>query len=104
MRPYVLTQDAEKDLRDIIRYTLRQWGKAQVISYQDALNNTLDAIGNGQVVSRPVSLDFPQVRVVRCQKHFVFYLEEGRLVPVIFAIIHEKRDVVRHLSKRLKDL
>jgi plasmid stabilization system protein ParE len=33
MQPYELTLSAEDDLKDIARYTLKQWGKKQSLQY-----------------------------------------------------------------------
>ena len=37
MVPYELTPDAERDLREIARYTLRQWGVRQQRRYASVL-------------------------------------------------------------------
>jgi len=37
MQPYLLTPSAEDDLKDIARYTLKQWGKKQALQYADLL-------------------------------------------------------------------
>ncbi len=37
MKNYRLTKDAEKDLRDVARYTLKQWGKAMLQQYRDSI-------------------------------------------------------------------
>ena len=33
MRPYELTRDAEADLEEITRYTIKEWGEVQAESY-----------------------------------------------------------------------
>ncbi|MDO9423517.1 MAG: type II toxin-antitoxin system RelE/ParE family toxin [Methylobacter sp.] len=33
MQTYLLTPSAEDDLKDIARYTLKQWGKKQSLQY-----------------------------------------------------------------------
>jgi len=38
MQPYVLTPSAEDDIKDIARYTLKQWGKKQSLQYASLLN------------------------------------------------------------------
>jgi toxin ParE1/3/4 len=37
MQPYELTPSAEDDLKDIARYTLKQWGKKQSLQYAGLL-------------------------------------------------------------------
>jgi len=37
MLPYSLTQQAERDIKGIARYTLKQWGKDQSMRYAGKL-------------------------------------------------------------------
>lgn len=41
MRAYVLTDAAEADLREIIRYTRKEWGDAQLRRYMAQLEQVL---------------------------------------------------------------
>lgn len=74
MQNYKLTLAAEADLREIAQYTDQQWGEQQAIQYASALTHSFQSIANGDVVSRSFSERFPQVRVTRCEHHYVFYL------------------------------
>ena len=47
-RPYVLTRSAEADLRDIVRYTLAQWGPQQCEAYVASLEERATALAHGQ--------------------------------------------------------
>ncbi|WP_149015875.1 type II toxin-antitoxin system RelE/ParE family toxin, partial [Escherichia coli] len=44
MTTYILTTDAEADLRGIIRYTRKQWGAAQVRRYIARLEHGIAAL------------------------------------------------------------
>ena len=37
----------------------------------------------------------------RFKYHFVFYILNEQLKPLIIGVIHEQRDIVKHLSERL---
>ncbi|MGE0824398.1 MAG: type II toxin-antitoxin system RelE/ParE family toxin [Candidatus Binatia bacterium] len=74
MLPYTLTRTAEADLREIARYTLRQWGAQQQRRYASQLEVCFRGIADRAVVSRTFSKRFPQGRVTRCERHYVFFV------------------------------
>ncbi len=45
---YELTKEAEQDLREIARYTLKHWGKDVLNQYRSGLEATFKAIANGE--------------------------------------------------------
>jgi toxin ParE1/3/4 len=101
MRRYDLAKGAETDLRDILRYTLKEWGVQQVRYYQCLLTAKLDSIAAGEVSARQFSKNLPEVLVTRCEHHYVFYTAQNRARPLIIAILHERQDLVARLADRL---
>ena len=101
MASYKLTPDAEQDLRDIARYTLNTWNVATFEKYRDALEETFEAIAAATVQPQIFSKNLPDILVTKYRYHFIFYLTEDVEVPLIIGVIHERRDIVRHLSERL---
>ena len=104
MKYYRLTKDAEKDLRELARYTLKKWGPAMLQEYRGGLKKTFEAIGNNDVVGREFSGKCPELLVTKFRHHFIFYLTEGMEVPAIIGVIHERRNIVKRLSERLTSL
>lgn len=102
MPAYVLSQDAEKDLREIAQYTLKKWGDVAFKKYKNGLSNKFKDIANHQVVEREFSKTYPQLRVSKYRYHFIFYITEGVKNPVIIGVIHEQRDIVKKLTNRLE--
>ncbi|MBV61427.1 type II toxin-antitoxin system RelE/ParE family toxin [Abyssibacter profundi] len=103
MKPrYQLTLEAEQDLRGVFRYTLREWGSAQLERYRQALTETLNAIADGEVPRRVVSDNLPGVYVARCQHHFIFYVVPERKPPLVLAVLHERQDLVARLVERFE--
>jgi plasmid stabilization system protein ParE len=101
MQPYDLTRAAEADLREIARYTLRQWGARQQRRYAGLLAACFQGIAHNTVTSRTFSARYPQVRFTRCERHYVFYfLPEGQK-PRILAVLHERMDFLARLADRL---
>jgi toxin ParE1/3/4 len=101
MPPYKLSQDAERDLRDVVRYTLNEWGKKALEQYRSGLKNTFEAIAKNEVPKRSFSRTFPELLVTKYRYHYIFYIAEHRDKPVIIGVIHERRDIVNRLSERL---
>lgn len=99
---YDLTEEAADDIRNIIRYTLSTWGRAQVERYRQAFNACLERLVSGQVVPTLALGTLPDVYRFRCQHHFIFYTLQGTERPLIIAVLHERQDFLAHLSWRDK--
>lgn len=97
---YELTADAESDLREIARYTIDQWGMRQAINYANLLEKAFESIANKQLASRTFSDRYPQVRVARCEHHYVFFLRPEQGKPRIIAVLHERMDMLARLAER----
>lgn len=102
MRVYELTNDAEADLEEISRYTIKEWGEAQAESYLAKISQCFKNIAKNKILSRTFSEKFPEARVVRCEHHYVFYLYPEGEKPIIFAVLHERMDMVARLKDRLR--
>jgi toxin ParE1/3/4 len=102
MQPYVLTPSAEDDLKDIARYTLRQWGKNQSLHYANLLETCFLELADGTHLSSPFSERYPQIRVTRSEEHhYIFYIHPEGKRPCIIAVLHERMDKVARLKNRL---
>ncbi|MDY6929597.1 MAG: type II toxin-antitoxin system RelE/ParE family toxin [Pseudomonadota bacterium] len=99
---YDITDDAEADIREIVSYTLENWGVAQTNIYRKAIKDTFELIGHKTVVIRKFSDTFPDLLVTKCQHHYIFYLNEGVKKPTIIVVLHEARDIVALLLSRLE--
>ncbi len=102
MTLYEISVDAENDLKEIAQYTLNKWGAKVFNQYRNGLIKTFDAIANKNVIEKRVSKKLPDVLVSKYRHHFIFYLTITNQKPIIIAIIHEQRDILKHLIKRLK--
>ncbi|MEM8635687.1 MAG: type II toxin-antitoxin system RelE/ParE family toxin [Pseudomonadota bacterium] len=100
MTTYRLTLPAEDDLRKIARYSLDTWGPDQARRYGDALEAHFRGIAAQNVQIKSVTPKWPYLYVSRCQHHCVFFLRDGSEKPTIIAVLHEKMDMLHHLTKR----
>jgi toxin ParE1/3/4 len=101
MIPYTLTPAAEGDLREIARYTRRQWGEAQSRRYARTLAACFRRLAAGEVVQHTFSDRFPDLFVTRCEHHYIFYLLPEEHKPRILAVLHERMDLLARLRDRL---
>lgn len=100
---YVLTGDAEADLRDIVRYTRKEWGAAQVRTYVAKLKAGIARVAAGQGRFKELDALYPALRMARCEHHYVFYLPCENAPTLIVAIFHERMDLMVRLADRLHD-
>lgn len=101
MPRYELTDDADSDLEKIIRYTLDQWGEKRAEQYADKLHRCFEKIARKEVVSRPFSSKHANARVFRSEHHYIFYIHPEGKPPRIFAVLHERMDMLARLKERL---
>jgi toxin ParE1/3/4 len=103
MLPYQLTPAAEADLREIVRYTIQQWGRKQARRYAGLLEDGFHRIAENKAYSRTFSEKYPQVRVTKCEHHYIFYMRKEGERPYILAVLHENMDLMNRLKDRLSE-
>ncbi|MFC3165828.1 type II toxin-antitoxin system RelE/ParE family toxin [Ciceribacter thiooxidans] len=103
MTAYILTVEAESDLRSVIRYTRAQWSVAQVRRYVSALERGIANLAEGKVPFKDMSALYPALRMARCQHHYVFCLPREDAPALIVAILHERMDLMKRLADRLNE-
>ena len=99
MSGYRLTPDAQSDLIEIRRFTVKQWGSAQSKKYLSEIRQTIRLLTEEPFLgkSRPdVGLDvlsFPYV------SHVIYYIAHEHHI-VVFGVLHKGMLPLNHLSKR----
>ena len=101
MRNYQLSGPARKDIQAIARYSTAKWGIPQAREYAEALEACFNSIGENKVSARPLLERRPDLRFIRCNRHFVFFLQREGKKPLILAVLHEKMDLISRIQKRL---
>lgn len=99
---YVLTDAAEADLRDIIRYTRKQWGAAQVRRYIGDLEAGIDRLVAREGTFKDMSEFYPSLHMAHCGHHYVFCLPRNNAPALIVAILHERMDLMTRVANRLR--
>lgn len=101
MVSYLLSSEAEQDLRELIRFTKQQWGNEQVIKYRQVLKNTFELIAKETRPDKIFTNSIDDLFFCKAASHYVFYLRPLGQKPVIIAILHPRREILKHLGKRL---
>ena len=102
MPGYELTTLAEKDMRDIARYTIDTWGIEQAERYEALLSKRFQEIAQGIITPKIFSKRRPDLLFTYCEHHYIFYWQpEGRPKSVILAVLHERMDLIQRLKNRL---
>lgn len=103
MTAYILTAEAEADIRGIIRYTRKQWSAAQVRCYIGKLEQGIANLAAGQRPFKDLSEFFLALRMARCEHHYVFCLPRQDEPALVVAIFHERMDLMTRLADRLNE-
>ncbi|WP_130872443.1 type II toxin-antitoxin system RelE/ParE family toxin [Pseudomonas bubulae] len=98
---YVLTLEAEADLRGIIRYTRQQWNDQQVRVYIGRLERGIARLAARQGANRDMSDLYPTLLMAHCEHHYAFALPREGGPALIVAILHERMDLMTRLAERL---
>lgn len=101
VRAYVYTHQAEAELREIVRYTTRQWGAAQARAYARQIDDAAAALAAGQGVFKDWNELLPGLRVMAAGSHYVFCVHRPGQAALILAILHQRMDLMARLKKRL---
>ncbi|WP_140987143.1 type II toxin-antitoxin system RelE/ParE family toxin [Asticcacaulis tiandongensis] len=89
----VYTDPAEQDLRDIFSFTLRRWGRDQLNTYAEKIDQTIAEITANPQIGRP-RLGLLRITVGR---HYIYYRIEAETIYII-RVLHDRMDAVRHLA------
>jgi plasmid stabilization system protein ParE len=100
-RSYVLTLSAAADLRDITRYTRKQWGDDQTRTYIAKLEQSAETLAKGGSFYKDLSFLHPGLRMVLCAHHYVFCLPRDAAPALVIAILHERMDLMVRVKLRL---
>ena len=100
-RSYVLTQSAVADMREITRYSLKQWGEDQTRIYIAKLEQCAQAVVNGSAHYKNMDEFHPELRMLHCGHHYIFCLPRQAALALVVAILHERMDIMTRLRLRL---
>jgi plasmid stabilization system protein ParE len=100
-RAYVLSSLAEADLRDIVRYSRKQWGDQRTRAYVEQLERGTSKLARAEGHYRDMSAVYPELRVALVGHHYVFCLPRADAPALVVAVLHERMDLITRLKARL---
>lgn len=89
-----LSPEARRDVRDIARYTAREWGEVQAERYVEQLGKAFARIGQYPEIGLRREDIGRRLRSLAVQHHVVYYdvLPDGVLV---LRVLHQRMDATR---------
>lgn len=95
-----MTPAAKADLQGVWNYTVELWGEAKAETYIASLKEACESLLEHPKLGVALVQVDKDLRVYRCQHHFIFYLTDGRKVTFI-AFLHERMDMLVQLMGRV---
>jgi toxin ParE1/3/4 len=102
VKPYVLTQGAAADIRNITRYTLETWGHEQCTAYIEQIEQAASDVATGQGVFKDMGTVLPGLRMKRVAQHCIFCVPQASGPALILAVLHQRMDLMARLKNRLE--
>jgi toxin ParE1/3/4 len=86
---YSLARIAESDLKSIIRYTMKTWGKAQTVKYKQGLQARFQLLADNPSMGRSCDSIRPGLRRFEHGKHVIFYISQPEEVLIV-RVLHQQ--------------
>lgn len=102
MPSYETTLEVESDLAGIVEYTANKWGVQQVRKYMRDLEQCMEKLATGKSPSKTLPTLPSNMRMVRCQHHYIFGMMRDNEPMLIVAVLHERMNLISRLKKRLE--
>lgn len=93
----IVAPEARADLRDILRFTARRWGKEQRAAYKAKLDAAMRGLLTYPNRGHPRDDLSPGLRALLVEAHVVYYRTDDRTVTVV-RILHGHMDAAAHLT------
>jgi toxin ParE1/3/4 len=96
-KPVQFTRAAQADLEDIYDYTHANWGRAQADSYLGLIEDHINRLNENKAMLRHFQEWREDGLRTLVGRHWVFLTHTSDRYIVV-RILHNKRDVLRHLE------
>ncbi len=100
-RPFVYAREAQAELREIVRYTARQWGAPQARAYARQIDEAATELATGRGVFKDWGAVLPGLHVKAAGSHYVFCVIRTGKPALVLAILHQRMDLMARLQRRL---
>lgn len=97
MASFTLRPKAVQDLADIWNYTVQTWGESQADDYIQDLNRSFVSLSKHPGKGKSCDDIREGYRKYPVGKHIVFYRQMSQTEIEIIRVLHQARDIKRHL-------
>lgn len=97
------TPTAERKLIEIIKFSVRKWGKETTIEYIDQIDNIINSVACGDLPCQ-TNPDFSlRFSYYMCKRHYIFFeFKKDKLIVV--SLFHTAMDIKKRLNDELTNL
>jgi len=95
---YQLTEEADKDVDEILAYSVKNFGVDQTQHYFEALKECIELLADNPNMGRSAEDILPEYLRFHHESHMVFYKKSSPSIIVV-RILHERMDPKLHLKK-----
>jgi toxin ParE1/3/4 len=92
-----LTEEAERDIRSILRFTRATWGVRQRDIYAQQLRSALNQLTRFPELGERQEFLPPEVRAHRAGQHVIYYWLRPELISVL-RILHSRMDAAAQFA------
>lgn len=89
MPSYRVARLAVSDLKSILRYTMKSWGRAQAEHYKQEIQECFQLLAGNRSLGRSCDSIHPGLRRIEVGKHVVFYLPKPDGVLIV-RVLHQQ--------------
>jgi len=98
MPVYTVSNAAERDLKEIGRYTQKKWGIEQRNSYLKMLDECFIGIASGRIEGRDCSAIRDGYRKHLAGRHLIFYRWLSSDLVEVVRVLHDRMNIDKNLS------
>jgi toxin ParE1/3/4 len=95
---YQLTNRAEEDLRNIGRYTQKEWGRSQRNYYLTMLDDSFRILASAPDRGRACDYLKHGYKKYTAGRHVIFYRQINKDMIEIVRVLHQRKDANSHIS------
>jgi toxin ParE1/3/4 len=96
MKRYILTRAAQKDLKQIWKYSVENWNLTQADIYMDDILDTCQNLASGRKQGKQASVH-PGYMKCAVGSHIIYYRVKDNNTIIIVRILHGRMDADRRL-------
>lgn len=93
---YHFTEKAERDLEDIIDYTVQQWGVSQIDTYLNGLETRAQLLADNPDLGTIRDMLSEGLLSFPYESHILYYMKQLCGITIV-RILHQNMDPLKHL-------